>query len=232
LFKQDVHPERVACVVLEPVQGEGGFIPMPDDFPRRLKQICERHGILYVDDEVQAGVGRTGPVWAIEHYGVEPDLMVTGKSLGGGLPLAAVTGRAALMDSVPPGGLGGTFGGNPVACAAAIAVLGEVRTERFGERASEVGRRIRTRLEELVARSEVLGEVRGLGPMLAVEFTDKTSDGASRVTAAARERGLVLLSCGIYGNAIRILVPLSIDEALLERGLDLLEESLGDADAA
>jgi 4-aminobutyrate aminotransferase len=226
LFKQDVHPERVACVVLEPVQGEGGFIPMPDDFPRQLKELCEQHGVLYVDDEVQAGVGRTGPVWAIEHYDVEPDLLVSGKSLGGGLPLAGVTGRAELMDTVPPGGLGGTFGGNPVACAAAIAVLNEVRTDEFRARADELGARIGTRLETMNA-----GQVRGLGPMLAIELPEKTPEQASRVTAAARERGLVLLSCGLYGNVIRILVPLTIDDALLERGLDLLEESLGDARA-
>src|SRR5205807_6902310 len=130
LLKQDVDPESVACVVLEPVQGEGGFIPMPDDFPRRLKEVCEQHGILYVDDEVQSGVGRTGPVWAIEHYGVEPDLLVSGKSLGGGLPLAAVTGKAELMDAVPPGGLGGTFGGNPVSCAAAAAILDALEETR------------------------------------------------------------------------------------------------------
>jgi 4-aminobutyrate aminotransferase len=231
LFKQDVHPEQVACIVLEPVQGEGGFIPMPDDFPLRLKEICDRHGILFVDDEVQSGVGRTGPIWAIEHYGVEPDLMVTGKSLGGGLPLAGVTGRAEVMDAVPPGGLGGTFGGNPLACAAAIAVLNEVRTEHFRERTVELGKRIRARLEDFVAQSHLLGEVRGLGPMLAIEFTEQTPDLASRVTAAARDRGLVLLSCGSYGNVIRILVPLTIDDVLLERGLDLLEESLGDAGA-
>jgi 4-aminobutyrate aminotransferase len=232
LFKQDVSPEQVACVVLEPVQGEGGFIAMPDDFPPGLKEICEQHGILYVDDEVQSGVGRTGPVWAIEHYGVEPDLLVSGKSLGGGLPLAAVTGKAELVDAVPPGGLGGTFGGNPVACAAAIAVLNEVRRPEFRARAEELGQRLRSRLEDLVAQSHLLGEVRGLGPMLAMEFADPSPEAASRVTAAARERGLVLLSCGIYGNAIRILVPLSIDDKLLERGLDLLEESLGDADPA
>ncbi len=232
LFKQDVHPEEVACVVLEPVQGEGGFIAMPEDFPPRLKEICERHGILYVDDEVQSGVGRTGPMWAIEYFGVEPDLMVAGKSLGGGLPLAAVTGRAELMDAVPPGGLGGTFGGNPIACAAAIPVLNEVRRDRFRERSAELGNRIRARLEDFVAQSHLLGEVRGLGPMLAIEFVEKTPELASRVTAAAREQGLVLLSCGIYGNVIRILVPLSIDDALLERGLDLLEESLGDASSA
>src|SRR3954470_18903158 len=226
LFKQDVRPEHVACVVLEPVQGEGGFIPMAPNFPRQLKDLCEQHGILYVDDEVQAGVGRTGAVWAIEHYEVEPDLLASGKSLGGGLPLAAVTGKADLVNAVPPGGLGGTFGGNPLACAAAVAVLNEVRTLEFRARAEELGRRIRARLEALGA-----GEVRGLGSMLAIEFPEKTPERASRVTAAARERGLVLLSCGMYGNVIRILVPLTIDDELLERGLGVLEEAVGDADA-
>ncbi len=227
VFKQDAKPEGVACVVLEPVQGEGGFIPMPPDFPRGLKALCEEHGILYVDDEVQSGVGRTGPVWAIEHYGVEPDLLVSGKSLGGGLPLAAVTGKAAVIDAVPPGGLGGTFGGNPLACAAAIQVLEEVRSPEFRARAEELGARIRVRLEALNA-----GEVRGLGPMLAVELPEKTPDRATRITAAARERGLVLLSAGMYGNVIRILVPITIEDELLERGLRLLEEAIGDTDAA
>jgi 4-aminobutyrate aminotransferase len=231
LFKQDVDPATVACIVLEPVQGEGGFVAMPDDFPRRLKELCEEHGILYVDDEVQAGVGRTGPMWAIEHYGVEPDLIVSGKSLGGGLPLAGVTGAAELMDSVPPGGLGGTFGGNPLACVAAIEVLREVKSEGFQRRADELGARIRARLEQLAARTAAVGDVRGLGPMLALELTEPTPELAKAVTSAARDRGLVLLSCGIYGNVIRILVPLTIDDALLERGLDLLEESLGDARA-
>ena len=227
LFKQDVRPDEVACVVLEPVQGEGGFIPMPADFPAQLKEVCDAHGILYVDDEVQSGVGRTGRVWAIEHYGVEPDLLVSGKSLGGGLPLAAVTGRAELMDAVPPGGLGGTFGGNPIACAASVVVLKEVRTPAFRTRAEQLGSHIRARLERMNA-----GDVRGLGPMLAIELPEKSPERASRVTASARERGLVLLSCGLHGNVIRILVPLSIDDALLERGLELLEESLGDTDAA
>jgi len=232
LFKQDVDPGQVACVVLEPVQGEGGFIVMPEDFPHRLKEVCDEHGILYVDDEVQSGCGRTGPVWAIEHYGVEPDLIVSGKSLGGGLPLAGVTGRLEVMDAVPPGGLGGTFGGNPVACAAAIAVLEEVRTEQFRGRADAIGERVRGRLDDFVAQSHLAGEVRALGPMVALELAEQTPELASRVTAAARERGLVLLSCGIYGNVIRILVPLSISDELLERGLGLLEESLGDAAAA
>jgi 4-aminobutyrate aminotransferase len=227
VFKQDVKPERVAFIVLEPVQGEGGFIPMAPDFPRQLRELCDEHGILYVDDEVQSGVGRTGAVWAIEHYEIEPDLIVSGKSLGGGLPLAGVTGKAELMDAVPPGGLGGTFGGNPLACVAAIAVLNEVRTLEFRARAEELGRRIRARLDALGA-----GEVRGLGPMLALELPEKSPERASRITAAARERGLLLLSCGMYGNVIRILVPLTIDDELLERGLGLLEEALGDADAA
>jgi 4-aminobutyrate aminotransferase/(S)-3-amino-2-methylpropionate transaminase len=231
LLKQDVDPASVACVVLEPVQGEGGFVEMPADFPGRLKETCETNGILFVDDEVQAGIGRTGPVWAIEHYAVEPDLIVSGKSLGGGLPLAGVTGDSQLMDSVPPGGLGGTFGGNPLACVAAVEVLREVKGDAFRKRADELGARIRARLEQLAARNAAIGEVRGLGPMLALELTEPTPDLAKAVTAAARDRGLVLLSCGIYGNVIRILVPITIDDPLLERGLDLLEESLGDARA-
>ncbi|HEX2413032.1 MAG TPA: aspartate aminotransferase family protein [Solirubrobacteraceae bacterium] len=228
LFKGDVDPDSVACVVLEPVQGEGGFVPMPLDFPARLKEVCEDHGILYVDDEVQAGVGRTGPVWAIEHYGVEPDLLVSGKSLGGGLPLAGVTGRPELMDAPQAGGLGGTFGGNPVACAAASVVLDTMAAPGFRERADELGRTIRERLETF----DIAGDVRGLGPMLALELvTDDESrtPAADRVTAtvaAARERGLLLLSCGVNGNVIRLLPPLTIEPAELNEGLDILEASL------
>jgi 4-aminobutyrate aminotransferase len=235
LFKADVDPESVACVVLEPVQGEGGFVDMPLDFPPRLQELCERHGILYVDDEVQAGVGRTGPVWAIEHYGVEPDLLVSGKSLGGGLPLAGVTGPAEIMDSVPAGGLGGTFGGNPLACAAALAVLDEVSSEDFRRRADAVGERIRVGLEAIAARVDSVGEVRGLGSMLAIELVEDRGTKApaaalaSATTAAARERGLILLSCGLYGNVIRILVPLVVSDEDLDRGLELLEEALVDA---
>jgi 4-aminobutyrate aminotransferase/(S)-3-amino-2-methylpropionate transaminase len=232
LFKSEIDPEAVACVVLEPVQGEGGFIPMPRDFPPRLRELCDRHGIVYVDDEVQSGVGRTGPVWAVEHYGVEPDLLVSGKSLGGGLPLAGVTGRAEVVDRVPSGGLGGTFGGNPVACAAAVAVLDEVVGEDFQRRARELGRAIRSALDGIAERVEAVGEVRGLGPMQALELVEdretKAPAGAlaAATTAAARERGLVVLSCGLYGNVIRILAPLVIDDDDLARGLELLEESL------
>jgi 4-aminobutyrate aminotransferase/(S)-3-amino-2-methylpropionate transaminase len=226
LFQVDVDPESVACVVLEPVQGEGGFIPMPPDFPPRLKELCERHGILFVDDEIQSGIGRTGPVWAIEHYGVAPDLLVSGKSLGGGLPLAAVTGRAEVVDAVDPGGLGGTFGGNPLACAAAVTVLDKVANPEVQARSRELGETIRAALEEIAARVPVIGEVRGLGPMLAFEFEEQTPARATGITAAARERGLVLLSCGLHGNVIRILVPLVIADEDLARGLDILEESI------
>jgi 4-aminobutyrate aminotransferase/(S)-3-amino-2-methylpropionate transaminase len=226
LFQSDADPESVACVVLEPVQGEGGFIPMPPDFPARLKELCDRHGILLVDDEIQSGVGRTGPAWAIEHYGVEPDLLVSGKSLGGGLPLAAVTGRADVVDAVDPGGLGGTFGGNPLACAAAVTVLDEVAKPEVQARSRELGETMRAALEEIAARVAVIGEVRGLGPMLAFEFEEQTPARATRMTAAARERGLVLLSCGLHGNVVRILVPLVISDDELARGLDILEESI------
>ena len=228
---------EIACVVLEPVQGEGGFIEVPDDFPRRLADLCRERGVLYVDDEVQSGVGPTGPVWAIEHYDTEPDLLVSGKSLGGGLPLAAVTGRAEVMDAPHPGGLGGTFGGNPVACAAALAVLDEVATDDFRAHADELGAHIRTKLDELATHVDQVGDVRGIGPMLALELvTDRetkepAAELTTRTTAAARERGLILLSCGTLGNVIRILVPLVISDDDLARGLEILEESLVDAAA-
>ena len=222
LFKGEVDPHSVACAVLEPVQGEGGFIPMTPDFPKRLQEVLDSYGILYVNDEVQSGCGRTGPVWAIEHYGIEPDLTVSGKTLGGGLPLAAVTGRAEIVDAVPPGGLGGTFGGNPLSCAAAIATLDALAESR--PRAEQIGARIR---ERLTAMAPAGSEVRGLGPMLAVELSEQTGEETARITAAAREQGLLLLSCGIYGNVIRVLVPFSVGDAELEQGLDVLERCFG-----
>jgi 4-aminobutyrate aminotransferase len=227
LFKTQVDAESVACVVLEPVQGEGGFVAMPPDFPARLAELCARHGILYVDDEVQSGIGRTGPMWAIEHYeGVAPDLLVSGKSLGGGLPLAAVTGRAELMDAPGPGALGGTFGGNPVACAAAAVVLDTAAQPEFRARAERLGQRLRARLDELAGRHDSVGEVRGLGPMLALELREQGPELAGATSAAAFERGLLLLTCGIYGNVIRLLPPLTIADDELEQGLELLEEAL------
>jgi 4-aminobutyrate aminotransferase/(S)-3-amino-2-methylpropionate transaminase len=235
LFLSDVDPESVACAVLEPVQGEGGFIPMPEDFPARLKTLLSSHGILYVDDEVQSGAGRTGPVWAIEHYGVEPDIVVSGKSIGGGLPLAGVTGRPEVMDAVHPGGLGGTFGGNPLSCAAALAVLDEIATSAYRARADSLGAHVRTRLDGIAGRVSAVGEVRGLGPMLALELVEDRAtrvpapDLVKRAVELARERGLLLLGCGLYGNVLRLLPPLIDAEADFEEGLSILEAVLVDA---
>jgi 4-aminobutyrate aminotransferase len=235
LFASEVAPESVACIVLEPVQGEGGFIPMPPDFLARLREVCDRHGILYVDDEVQSGVCRTGPLWAIEHHAIEPDLLTIGKSIGGGLPLAGVVGRAEVMDAVHPGGLGGTFGGNPVSCAAALAVLDTATSAEFQHRAAALGVRLRASLEEIAGRVAAVGEVRGLGPMLAAELVEdrRTKEPATKLAAAtvaaARERGLILLSCGLYSNVVRILVPIVIADDELEAGLRILEESLVEA---
>lgn len=228
LFKADVDPSTVACVVLEPVQGEGGFVDMPRDYLLRLQELCRAHGILYVDDEVQSGVGRTGTMWAVEqHEGVEPDLVTFGKSIGGGLPLAGVTGKAELMDAVPPGGLGGTFGGNPLSCAAGLAVLDVLGAPGYLEQATKLGETLRARLEVLAAAHVEIGEVRGLGAMLAFEFAERTPERAQAVVSAAFERGLLLLSCGLYGNVIRLLPPLDIPSEDLEEGLAILEESLG-----
>jgi 4-aminobutyrate aminotransferase len=227
LFKADVDPSTVACAVLEPVQGEGGFIPMPLDYLPRLQELLRSHGILYVDDEVQSGVGRTGRMWAVEHYGgVQPDLLVSGKSIGGGLPLAGVTGRAEIMDAVPVGGLGGTFGGNPLSCAAAVVVLDLVADEDFLAQARSLGETIRSRLDEIAGRTADIGEVRGLGPMRAFEFAEPSPERAKAVTAAAFERGLVLLSCGLYGNVIRLLPPLTITSEELDEGFAILEDAL------
>jgi 4-aminobutyrate aminotransferase len=231
LFLAHVDPATVAAVILEPVQGEGGFIEMPADFPARLRELCDRHGILWIDDEVQAGVGRTGPVWAIEHYeDAQPDLLVSGKSLGGGLPLAAVTGPAEIMDAVDPGGLGGTFGGNPVSCAAASVVLDQVPAMRA--RSEELGTKLRAALEDIATRVPAIGEVRGLGPMLALEIVrDRESktpapELVGAAVAKARGEGLLLLACGLHGNVIRLLPPLTITDAELEKGLTILEAAL------
>jgi 4-aminobutyrate aminotransferase-like enzyme len=226
LFKAEVDPRSVACAVLEPVQGEGGFIPMPLDYLPRLRELLDAHGILFVADEVQTGVGRTGRTWAVEHYDVAPDLLVAGKSLGGGLPLASVTGRAELMDIPAPGGLGGTFGGTPVACAAAVATLDVLAglLEASNNLLLALGDRIRERLERAAPHGS---DVRGLGPMLALELPEQTPDRANAMVASARERGLVLLTCGLYGNVLRLHVPLTISDEDLEAGLDILEAAIG-----
>jgi len=231
LFKSEVPPDEVACVVLEPVQGEGGFIPIEPAFIRALRELCSEHGILYVDDEVQAGICRTGPVWAIDHYDVSPDLVVGGKSLGGGLPLASVTGPESVMDAPAPGGLGGTFGGNPVACAAACAVLDLVARPGFQAQARELGEELATGLDALASRQPEIGEHRGLGPMRALELAGQTPELAGAVAAAAYDRGLLILTCGTYGNVIRLLPPLTLSADDLAHGLGLLEEAFGDAAA-
>jgi 4-aminobutyrate aminotransferase len=231
LFRDEVDPESVACVVLEPVQGEGGFIPMPPEFLARVQEVCRAHGILYVDDEVQSGIGRTGEMWAVDHHdGIEPDLLISGKSIGGGLPLAAVTGRADVVDAVPPGGLGGTFGGNPLACAAGVAVLDLVSDPGFLASARALGEKLRSGLEAIAAARSDIGEVRGLGPMLAFEFVEQSPDRAKAVVAAAFERGLILLSCGVRGNVIRLLPPLTLTDADLDEGLEILGEALSAGD--
>jgi 4-aminobutyrate aminotransferase len=232
LFIAHVDPATVAAVILEPVQGEGGFVAMPEDFPARLRELCDEHGILWIDDEVQAGTGRTGPVWAIEHYDAQPDLLVSGKSLGGGLPLAAVTGPASIMDAPDPGGLGGTFGGNPVACAAAVAVLDTIATPEFHDRATALGEKIDAGLRAIAERVPTVGETRGLGPMRALELVRdrETKTPAPELVqaaiGAARQQGLLLLGCGLYGNVIRLLPPLTISDEDLARGLDILEGAL------
>ncbi len=237
MFKATVDPASVACVILEPIQGEGGFTVMPAEFIQGLKARCEEHGILYIDDEVQAGMGRTGTLWGIEHSDVIPDLVTVGKSLASGMPLAGVIGSTEVMDSVHPGGLGSTYGGNPVACAAAVESLKAISDHDFLARAVEVGERIHARLNEMAARHPAIGEVRGIGPMAAIELVkdrdtrEPGADIAAAAVAAALDRGLVILKTGIYDNVIRILVPIAAPDEDLEAGLDRLEESFGAAAA-
>ena len=234
LFKADVDPERVAAIIIEPVQGEGGFYAAPPEFLRTLRALCDRHGMLLIADEIQSGFARTGRVFAIEHAGVEPDLITVAKSLAGGLPLSGVIGKAAIMDSPPPGGLGGTYAGSPLACAAGLAVLDVVAEEKLCERANHVGNVLRTRLAALQQRFPAIGDVRGLGAMVAMELVKKRdphqpdADLTKALVQAAAKRGLVILSCGVYANVIRFLAPLTISDALLAEGLDCLEAALND----
>lgn len=232
LFKTDVHAERVAAIIVEPVQGEGGFYIAPTEFMRALRALCDKHGILLIADEIQTGFGRTGKMFAVEHSGVVPDLMTLAKSLAGGLPLSAVVGRADVMDAVAPGGLGGTYGGNPLACAAALAVLDAFEEENLIERSAALGERLMKRLTRLAEAIPGIGEVRGLGPMVAMElFKDKgrqepDAETTSAIVAAAAERGLILLSCGIHANVIRILVPITASDAIVDEGLDILDNAM------
>jgi 4-aminobutyrate aminotransferase / (S)-3-amino-2-methylpropionate transaminase / 5-aminovalerate transaminase len=241
IFKCDVGPDRVAAIVVEPVQGEGGFYVAPKDFIVRLRELCDRHGILLVADEIQSGAGRTGRMFAMEHYGVAADLYTLAKSIAGGFPLAAVVGRAEVMDACGPGALGGTYAGNPVACAAALAVLQVFEDERILERADRLGERIGKALDALAARHAEIVEVRRLGAMNAFELGEggdphrPAADLTKKLTARARELGLILLSCGIHGNVVRILVPITAEDAVVDEGLALLakaaSELLSDANA-
>jgi 4-aminobutyrate aminotransferase/(S)-3-amino-2-methylpropionate transaminase len=226
LFESECAPDRTACIIIEPVLGEGGFVPAPPEFLRALRSICTRHGIVLICDEVQTGFGRTGRRFAIEHAGIEADLITVAKSLGGGMPLSAVIGKAEIMDAPAPGGLGGTYAGNPVACAAALAVL-DLIDDAFLERASRIGERVRECFEELRVRfpKDVL-EVRGLGAMMAIEFRPAGGSAiVKRIIAGARERGVLLMHAG-NGNVIRVLVPLIVSDADLDDALARIRESV------
>lgn len=231
LFKTDVEAQRVAAILIEPIQGEGGFYVAPAPFMQALREVCDQHGILLVVDEVQTGFGRTGKLFAIEHYGVAPDLIAMAKSLAGGLPLSAVTGRAELMDAPDPGGLGGTYAGNPLAIAAAHAVLDVIEEEGLVERANHLGRQLTRTLDGLLARVPHIAEVRGLGAMLGIEFMhpgtrDPDAAFAKRVQLQALRRGLILPTGGVYDNVIRFLFPLTISDSVFDEALSVLEPAL------
>jgi len=233
LLESEVSPNRVAAIVIEPVLGEGGFVPAPIDFMRKLRELCDRHGIMLVADEIQTGFGRTGKFFAIQHSGVEPDLMTVAKSLAAGFPLSAVVGKAGVMDAPDPGGLGGTYGGNPVACAAGLAVMDIMRDEKLPERAARIGSAVEERMQSWAAEHEIIGDVRVVGAMAGMELVrDRgTKEPADKVTAriltAAREKGLIVLRCGVHHNVVRTLMPLTIPDDQLEEGLDILGASLG-----
>ncbi len=232
-----VDPSAVAAFVIEPVQGEGGFVPLHPRYWQALRELADRSGAVLVADEVQSGMGRTGRLWAADHLGAAPDLVATAKSLGSGMPIAAVVGRADVMDAPHPGGLGGTYSGNPLACAAALATLDEIASEAFLARAREVGDRLRARLEGLAARHPSIGDVRGLGPMLAVEFVE---DGAKtpwpelvlEVTEQALARGVIVIRAGLYSNCLRFLPPLNITDQQLDEALAVVGEAIAAAENA
>jgi len=232
LFRNDIEPSRVAAIIVEPVQGEGGYYPAPPDFLPRLRALCDRHGMLLIADEIQTGIGRTGRMFAVEHVGVVPDIIALAKGLGGGFPISAIVGRADVMDAVGPGGLGGTYAGSPIACAAALAVLDVIESEQLLERSRRLGEHMRGRLQALAARYPAIGDVRGLGMMVAIEFFSDAGrrkpapEIAKAVVAEAVRRGLLLLSCGVHANVIRIMAPLTIPDGILDEGLGVLEDVL------
>jgi 4-aminobutyrate aminotransferase/(S)-3-amino-2-methylpropionate transaminase len=238
LFKADVDPQRVAAIIIEPVLGEGGFYQAPAELLRKLRTLCDQHGIVLIVDEIQAGFGRTGKMFAIEHSGVEPDLVTIAKSVAGGVPLSAVIGKAEIMDAPGVGGLGGTYAGSPLGCAAGLAVLDVMREEKLLERAQEAGRFLVSRLKGLQARFSCIGDVRGVGSMVAIELVKNRRPDSpdpeltKAVVQSAGRRGLIILACGMSGNVIRFLAPLTITDALLKEGLNLFEQSLADATSA
>jgi 4-aminobutyrate aminotransferase/(S)-3-amino-2-methylpropionate transaminase len=232
IFKYDVEPSRVAAIIIEPVLGEGGFYAAPPEFLKALRALCDKHGIVLIVDEIQTGFARTGRMFATEHYGIEPDLMTMAKSLAGGFPLAAVVGKAQIMDAPLSGGLGGTYAGSPVSCAAALAVLEVMEKEKLPARAMQLGEVLTQRLRKLQAQFTCIGEVRGLGAMVAMELVrnrdahSPDADLTKALVQRAAANGLVLLSCGLNANVIRVLVPLTASDAIVSEGLDILEKSL------
>jgi 4-aminobutyrate aminotransferase, prokaryotic type len=231
LFKADVDPKRVAAIIIEPVQGEGGFYPVPRALMKALREICDEHGILLIADEVQTGFARTGKLFAMEHYDVAPDLVTMAKSLAGGFPLSAVTGRAELMDAPGPGGLGGTYAGNPLAIAAAHAVLDVIEEENLIDRANQLGNRLKQRLQSLRADVPQISDIRGPGFMVAVEFgqpgaVKPDADFTNAVRLKALEKGLILLTCGVYSNVIRFLAPITIQDSVFNEALDIIESAI------
>ena len=232
LFAYSIEPSDVGAIVIEPVQGEGGYLPAPPDFLRRLRTLCDTHGILLVADEVQCGIARCGKLFACEHYGIEPDIITLAKGLGGGLPVAAVVGKAEIMDAAEVGGLGSTYAGSPVAVAGALAVLDVVEEEDLCSRSMALGERMRGRFDAMKKKYSSIADVRGLGAMTAVEFCrngdprQPAADMAAALKNEAAKRGLLLLLCGAHGNVLRVMIPLTIPEALLDEGLDVIEASL------
>ena len=237
-FTGYVAAEQTAAVIVEPIQGEGGFITPPQEYFEKLHSICRKNGILLIIDEIQSGMGRTGKLFAIDHWGIQPDLITTAKSLAGGLPLSAVTGRAEIMSAPHPGGLGGTYGGNPLACSAALAVLKIFLEDGLLEKAEQLGEKLQKRFSAMQEKYELIGEVRGKGPMLALELVrdrhtkEPAGAEAKKLTKLCYDKGLVILSCGSLGNVVRFLMPLVITDQQLERGLGILEESLHEVSGA
>ncbi len=232
-FIKNVNPEAVAAVVAEPVQGEGGFVVPPPGYFQELVKICRDNGILFVADEIQSGMGRTGKMFAVEHWGVEPDLITVAKSLAAGMPLAAVVGRAEIMDAVHAWGLGGTYGGNPVSCAAGLAVMEVFEEENMLAKSVALGEKLKARFETWQKQFDIIGEIRGLGAMLGLELVkgenrEPAADEAKQLTGFCLEKGLILLSCGSYGNIIRVLAPFVITDEQLEKGLGIMEEGLAE----